>query len=239
MPIEINMKSAANAAVAAAMTGLLMGAAVPAAAAPIDYVANLSPLNGSGVSATYNLSLDGTMLTVTAQGSGLEAGLPHPQHIHGLIGADAPMTATPSLAQDTDGDNFIELAEGQVTYGPVILPLTSPPGGAVADFPTAPDGSFMFTETYDLTDPSVFAGGFGISDLLVLDNREIVLHGMTVAQGVGAGSSGEVDGSGGYLAVLPVAAGMIQRAAVPEPMSLALLAVGVAGMAGLRRRRDV
>lgn len=229
------LRAAPFAALAAA---LVLAAATPAAAAPIDFVAQLMPLNNSGVTATYNLTLDGTMLTVTGQGSGLEPNMPHPAHIHGLIGANAAMTAVPTLANDTDGDGFIELDEGLITYGPIIVPLSSPPGGALADFPTAPGGSFNFSETYDLTDPSVFAGGFSITDLLALDNREIVLHGLTVAEGVGAGTPGEVNGTGGYSAVLPVAAGLIQVAAVPEPMSMALLAVGVAGTLAASRRRQ-
>jgi hypothetical protein len=54
---------------------------------------------------------------------------------------------------------------------------------------------------------------------------------MTVEPGIGDGTPGEVDGTNGYLAVLPVAAGLI----VPEPGSLAIISLG--GLAMLRRRR--
>jgi len=221
---------------------LALAAAAPVMAAPINYVATLTPLNNSGVSAIYNLTLDDMMLTVTGQATGLVPNMPHPQHIHGLLGAAAPMTSVPTLAQDTDGDGFIELAEGLQTYGPILLNLTSPPGAGLSGFPTAPGGSFMFSETYNLADASLFPMGISMADLLPLTDREIVLHGLNVASGIGAGTPGEVNGTGGYIAVLPVAAGKIELAQVPEPMSLTLLAVGVAGSlvaARTRRRRTV
>ena len=143
--------------------------------------------------------------------------MPHPQHIHGLLGADAPNTMLATPADDTDHDGYIELAEGQKSYGPILLSLTSPPGGALSDFPTAPGGVIDFKQTYDLADSSIFPAGFTASDLFPLTDREIVIHGLTVPQGAGAGTPGEVDGSGGYKAVLPVADGFIRAAALPCP----------------------
>lgn len=201
------------------------------------YTASLTPLNNSNVTgnAVLTLSTDMTMLTVEIAAENLEPDMPHPQHIHGRFdGGNNPMDSiSPTLADDTDGDGYIEVNEGGASYGPVLLPLSSPPGGAVADFPTAPGGIITFTETYDLTDSSVFAGSFASADLMPLYLREIVLHGRTVADGEGAGTGGEVDGTGGYKASLPVASGVI----VPEPTTGLLALVGVMA-AGLRRRRS-
>ena len=47
------------------------------------------------------------------------------------------------------------------------------------------------------------------SGLFPLDLREIVLHGKTVAAGPGANTPGEVNGTNGYLTVLPVTCGAI------------------------------
>lgn len=65
--------------------------------------------------------------------------------------------------------------------------------------------------------------------------REIVLHGMTVGA-VGAGTSGEVDGTADYKGVLPVASGVIQAADVPEPGSFALLGPGLGPLGWARAK---
>lgn len=60
-----------------------------------------------------------------------------------------------------------------------------------------------------------------------LSFHELMIHGRTVAHRVGASTPNEVDGTGGYLAVLPVAAGKIvaieEAAAVSEPDAIAVL----------------
>lgn len=118
----------------------------------IDYVA----LNSSGVAGGAFLALDAetNTLTVVTTGTGVEAGVPHPQHIHGFPADDdgnVQDAKSPTLAQDADGDGIVELAEGAATYGPIQLSLTDPVGGVVADFPT-PDGtSFVQTVSYDLS----------------------------------------------------------------------------------------
>ncbi len=186
------------------------------------YYVQFNELNGSGVSGgallivndgnTPDNLLDDT-LTVVIAATGLEPGQIHLQHIHGLDGTDA---VTPPPSADTDGDGFIELAEGLPFYQGILLNLTSPQGSGLDGFPTAPDGSIFFSSTYHLH-PDASATGHGghaagdvINNFADLDEYEIVLHGMTVGA-IGAGTPGEVNGIAEYKLVLPVASGEIQR----------------------------
>lgn len=211
----------------------------------MSFQANLDALNNSGVSGTVLLDLSDDLqsLTVTLNATGFEPNQDHIGHIHGLFNmGEIADSQTPTLAQDADGDGFVELGEGAPVYGPIVLPLETI---------NTPDGTASYTKTYDLTDSSIFGNNvltdnpddkFMASDLIPLDFREIVYHGLSVDQGVGADTPGEVNGTGGYLAVLPAAAGEIvanDAAATPEPgVVVALLLAGTGGCLGLRRRSE-
>lgn len=224
-----------------------------AAAQAASFTADLNPLNDSGVggSVLLELSDDRETLTVTLDASGFEPNRDHVGHIHGLF-ADGEVadSQTPTLDQDSDGDGFVELREGAPIYGPVVLPIETI---------NTPDGSAAYTQTYDLSDSGIFADNvltsdeadkFGAADLFPLEFREIVYHGLSVEPGAGAGTDGEIDGTGGYKAILPVAAGEIvaidsgiddgeDRASTPEPGLAAALAIaGLGSMVGLRRREN-
>ncbi|HEV7331349.1 MAG TPA: CHRD domain-containing protein [Flavisolibacter sp.] len=125
------------------------------------YKAYLSPLNNSGVSGMATLTLEGNMLTVTIEASGLTPNQVHPQHIHGFMERNKNAKCPP-MSADTDGDGLVELAEGAPFYGPVLLSLTP--------FPTATaEGNIMYSNTFTID-----------KELLPLQNNAIVLHGMMV-----------------------------------------------------------
>lgn len=180
------------------------------------YITQFTTLNNSGVTgeAIIGYDVDSNTITVAISASGLEPNMPHVQHIHGFL--DGTDSQTPTAASDTDGDGFIELGEGLPSYGGILLNLTTDHtnggggdnghshDGDLTGFPTAPDGTIFFVESYQLpagmlpTDPQ-------------LDLREIVIHGMSVPAGAGAGTTGEVDGTAGYKVVLPVASGELSQ----------------------------
>jgi hypothetical protein len=159
--------------------------------------ADLKPLNGSGASgqAELRLSADQRTLTVIIQARGLEAGGVHISHIHGLSQNGQSIDSTcPTSADDADHDGYVELAEGAVKYGPILVDFMN--------IDPDQDGRVNFKKDFDLS---------GSQAALPLQMRHIVIHGMTVS-GAGAGTPGEVDGTSGYKTVLPVLCGDIRIA---------------------------
>ena len=205
------------------MRHLLIGcaavtAALTATAATADqtYKAPIRMLNQSRVigQATLVLSTDKTQLTVKIDASGLEPGQQHVGHIHGrIVGDNMPADShLPSRAQDSDRDKYVELAEGQVTYGPILITLGTNVPTAGGDLDPDRDGTIHYQQTFNLNDPSIYGAGFNkqsvLGDGTELELREIVIHGLSVPA-VGSGTPGEVDGSAGYKVVLPIAGGEI------------------------------
>ena len=179
--------------------------------ADVFYVTKLTTLNSSGVTGEVIIGydLDTDTITVAISASGLEANQVHIQHIHGFV--DGTNSTTPTIAQDVDGDGFVEVGEGAATYGPVLLNLATNHDndaggdnghnheGGLIGFPTAPNGEIWFVESFQLPSGLLPAGP-------TLDLREIVIHGLS-APAVGAGTAGEVNGIAGYKVALPAASG--------------------------------
>ena len=191
------------------------GLAVAFAAQAVNaqtYKVNLRPLNQSGVTGngSVTLSADKSQLTVQLDIKGLEPNQLHVAHIHGNVAnSNAPADSSiPNRQQDSDGDQFVELAEGLVTYGPILITLATNSGGNID--PDG-DGTASYSQTFNLNDAGTFDGGFNKMSVIGgggdLHLREIIVHGLTVpAVGV---TPGEVDGTAGYKTVLPVAGGEI------------------------------
>ena len=193
------------------------------------WTVDLNALNSSGVSGTAVLALntedDGTQyLNVAIAADGLTPEQTHFQHIHGLFDDDGnPIdSVSPTLADDADRDGIVEVLEGLPQYGDIILSLNEDGSGPVADS----DGRVFFVANYDLGDDSNFfspvsGADYTSDDLLPLNLREIVLHGVDVPDGIGEGTDGEVDGGeNGFTALLPAAAGEIEIATMEEALAV-------------------
>lgn len=135
---------------------------------------------GSDPSGTVALSQRGNMVTVEVEASGLAPGLPHAQHLHGVLGG---MNTCPTLADDTDGDGLISTVEGIPAYGAIQVSLTtegdtSPASGLAVDrFPVADDeGNLSYVRTIEVS-PEVAAD---------LDSLHVIIHGI------------DINGDGGY-----------------------------------------
>ena len=188
------------------------------------FFADLNELNNSEAEGGALLLLKGSTLTVITAARGVEAGQTHIQHIHGF--EDGRNATVPTLARDNDRDGFIELAEGLETYGPILLDLTTTPSGGLEGFPTPTSDSFLFSQTYDLSDPKNGAMAKLLDDVS-LSRREIVLHGKSVLEGHGQGTDGEVDGTAGYKLVLPIASGEIRELSYDNALASFEAAVSV------------
>ena len=182
------------------------------AATAQDYKVNLRPLNHSGVTGKGSLTLspDKMHLTVRIDATGLEKNQVHVGHIHGIVtsGNQPADSSIPSPQQDSDKDKYVELAEGLVTYGPILITLGTDNGG---NLDPDGDGTIHYEQTFNLDDSGTYADTFNKMSVIGSGNslqlREIILHGLSVpATGV---APGEVDGTAGYKTVLPVAGGEI------------------------------
>jgi len=107
----------------------------------------LNTLNNSGAVGRGTITVDGRKLWVTYDARKLAPGLPHAAHIH--YGAEARHEC-PTVADDSNHDFRLNVAEGVPGYGPVAKSLTtrgdtSPDSALAVDrFPTAPRGTVHY-----------------------------------------------------------------------------------------------
>ncbi len=143
--------------------------------------ARLTELNNSGASGRATVSVEGNMVTVNIPATGLVANQPHAQHIH--IGGQ---NTCPSAGADQDGDGFISVVEGQPSYGPIMVSLTTEgdvsanSGLAVERMPTADaNGAVSYSRTFPLP------AGVTAAD---------VAKGVIVQHGIDPNRTGKYDG---------------------------------------------
>lgn len=134
------------------------GDAPEASRGAVVHQVELHPLNDSGVHGRAVLVQRDGMLRVHLSARGLEPGLVHPQHIHGLQGS-TEATCPPASAAGADG--VLTLAEGLPYYGGVLVDL--------APYTTAPQGHISYHSTFETT-----------GDTADLADEAIVVHGAFV-----------------------------------------------------------
>lgn len=170
------LKLLAPIAVGALPLVALSFAATPASAAQDDsgsnsYQVSLDPLNDSGGSGMFTVTLNGDQATVSGHASGLadtfqDGPYPHAQHIH--IGGDG---TCPTPSADKNDDGIVDTAEGQDAYGMVDTSLTTK-GDSSADSAVAVKrfpggGSYDYERTFTMSDKSQAALKDGSAVLVV------------------------------------------------------------------------
>lgn len=147
------------AVLAVACLALTQAAQAQAGQKQKTYHANLTALNGSGVSGTADLVLNGNQLQVRIDLHGETPGKTHPQHIHGVKVAEGSARC-PTAAADHNGDGVLDHEEAESLTGGVVLPLQP--------FPVASSGGDVhFEHTYTVNP----------LDVGPLASRVIMIHG--------------------------------------------------------------
>jgi hypothetical protein len=178
------------------------------------YATLLTPSNNSGALGAAAVHFDQAQGTVTiaVEAHGLTPDQIHPQHIHGF--ENGSPSHPPTINQDTDIDGFVESMEAEAAVGPVIMAATQ--SGTVTstelsqDFPSADaNGNLSFVQSYH----------FNLSnseDAMIFQElqqrvagRGFEIHGLDIPAGEGAGTPGEVNGTGGYIPAVPVTGGIL------------------------------
>lgn len=111
--------------------------------------ATLVSLNGSSATGTATFSLTDDTLIARVDVAGADTLLAHRQYV--MLG-----TACPAAAADTNADGFIDILEGEASFGQILIPLDgdiSTQAGGSATFPTADaSGAYTFADTVSFTD---------------------------------------------------------------------------------------
>ncbi len=176
---------------------------------PMLYVAQLTPLNNSGVQGAAAFAIHNGEFTARVFATGMAPNLVHPQHIHGLPnfqnstcpGPDAAKRIPNSPANVANPDQLISIQEGLPEYGPVRVHLDNrlTAAGAPGTLPTAnAAGVVNYLQKRPLAELQDALGDF---QLLPLEEKVVVLHGGFVT---GA------DGQQRYEPSLPVACAEIR-----------------------------
>lgn len=196
--------------------------AAPAATpGPQTFEASLVPLNNSNVHGSAIVSVAGPMVTVDITASGLQPGQTHMQSISTM--ANGTPDSVPTAANDVDHDGFIEQAEAAQTLGQPALSLStdpqislpamsSPLAGALTTFPQADAAGMLHYHQVFTANPAQPTTSAALANVVGhLSGAAVLLQGLTVPPGPGAGTPGEVNGTNGYLPQLPVAVGLLHE----------------------------
>lgn len=138
----------------------------------LDGVANNSDASGW----TRLTALPNGKIQVKVHVDGMTPGAPHAQHLHGIRSDGAFVAgACPTIANDTDGDTFVDTLEGAPAYGGVQVSLTTSGDTSAASalavdrFPVAnANGVLNYNRTFTPDSPAIWAG---------LGALEVVVHG--------------------------------------------------------------
>ena len=146
--------------------------------------ATLSELNNSGASGSATAVIKNQKIeSISVEADGLTPDAPHAQHIH--FGEQARHECPSLFMDDTNGDGFLNTAEGIPAYGPIVVSLTTTGGTtpasalAVNRFPVSDGGSFSYYRTnINFTRVAGVGNAKQIADSVRAGQGVVVIHGI-------------------------------------------------------------
>lgn len=179
----------------------------------LAYRAVLLPVNGSlsdapAGTATFVVNPEADLFSVSVSATGLDS-VVHPMHIHAVAACPGPLA-------DGNQDGFIDVREGMVTFGRILMPLDSdlttqgandfPQGARVTYDQTTSLTRFLQALQVDDPDPDDAVTTLGDAGVLNLAGRTVVVHGVSDA----LPATVDTIAGGSPSATLPVLCGVIE-----------------------------
>ncbi|MCF6165589.1 hypothetical protein LROSL1_0584 [Furfurilactobacillus rossiae] len=148
------------------------------------YEAKIVSLNaakiGSNPHGTAEFTEDESTLTIKIEMFDTPANTQHWEHFHGF--PEGKVAAIATMAQDANGDGFVDLPETEPVSGTTMVPFDAAPERMSIPNDTYPvsdgDGHFVYEKTVPLDElQQQFKSAFGTTDLQ-LDKRVVYVHGV-------------------------------------------------------------
>ena len=181
------------------------------------YRAEIQPLNaekiGTAAHGYVEFLQEEEELKIKLEMFDTPANIQHWEHFHGF--PDGKEAQVPTLAQDSNGDGWIDLPETESVSGTTMGPLDNAPhemtipndGYPVADA----KGYYSYEKTVPLKAlKAKFKEVFGTDDLQ-LEKRVVYIHGIPRSLDIPDTVGGKLTESYDQYVTLPIAAGKIQR----------------------------
>ncbi|QLL71087.1 hypothetical protein [Lactobacillus sp. 3B(2020)] len=181
------------------------------------YTAEILPLNaekiGTAAHGTATFTIDDVQMKTHIDMFDTLANVQHWEHFHGFPDGKPAEIAT--VAQDANGDGFVDLPETESVSGTTMVPFNADPAKMHVpndDYPVADaDGHYNYEKLVDLKElQRAFKDAFG-SDDLQLDKRVIYIHGVPDTLKLPTTVQGTVMNYDTHV-TLPIAVGKIVKA---------------------------
>lgn len=180
------------------------------------YLADIEPLNadkiGTRAHGTAQFTLEADKLVIKIEMHDTPANMQHWEHFHGFPEGKAAAPAT--IAQDANGDGYVDLVETEAVSGTTMVPFNDEPAEMDVPNDKYPSADSHGNYSYEREVPlkalqEKFKAAFGTTDL-ALDKRVIYIHGVPKEMALPNTVGGAVLSYDAHV-TLPIAVGKIRK----------------------------